>query len=217
MLAALGGCEPQLAGHAAANLNVGNDRTLLLNVLTQLLPYIGYPRTLNALRVLDQQHSVHDLRSDGQDEAFGEAVRPRTPGRDLDHLDTRVRHDCVERSRPYLDVFLTRWTTASRLWTPTLDGMFQVVKRLLVGQPLRSARLGETLLPKWIALAVFCSDPISSVAYATEQIVLVLAAGGLVALRTTPWVGLVVALLLVTVVASYRQTCFAYPSGGGAW
>ena len=95
--------------------------------------------------------------------------------------------------------------------------MFQVVKRLLVGQPLRSARLGETLLPKWIALAVFCSDPISSVAYATEQIVLVLAAGGLVALRTTPWVGLVVALLLVTVVASYRQTCYAYPSGGGAY
>jgi len=54
MLAALGGCEPQLAGHVAANLNVGNDRTLLMNVLTQLIPYIGYPRTLNALRVLDQ-------------------------------------------------------------------------------------------------------------------------------------------------------------------
>ena len=91
------------------------------------------------------------------------------------------------------------------------------MKRLLVGRPLRSAHLGETLLPKRIALAVFCSDPISSVAYATEQIVLVLAAGGLVALRSAPWVGLVVALLLVTVVASYRQTCFAYPSGGGAY
>jgi 4-carboxymuconolactone decarboxylase len=54
MLASLGGCEPQLAGHVAANLNVGNDRSLLLNVLTQLIPYIGYPRTLNALRVLDE-------------------------------------------------------------------------------------------------------------------------------------------------------------------
>jgi 4-carboxymuconolactone decarboxylase len=53
MLAALGGCEPQLAGHVAANHNVGNDRTVLLNVLTQLIPFIGYPRTLNALRVLD--------------------------------------------------------------------------------------------------------------------------------------------------------------------
>ena len=95
--------------------------------------------------------------------------------------------------------------------------VFDAVKRLIVGQPLRSARLGETLLSKRVALAVFCSDPISSVAYATEQIVLVLAAGGLVALRATPWIGLVVALLLVTVVASYRQTCYAYPSGGGAY
>lgn len=54
MLASLGGCEPQLAGHVAANLNVGNGRSVLLNVLTQLIPYIGYPRTLNALRVLDE-------------------------------------------------------------------------------------------------------------------------------------------------------------------
>ncbi len=95
--------------------------------------------------------------------------------------------------------------------------VFDAVKRLIVGRPLRSAGLGETLLSKRVALAVFCSDPISSVAYATEQIVLVLAAGGLVALRATPWIGLVVALLLVTVVASYRQTCYAYPSGGGAY
>ena len=54
MLASLGGCEPQLAGHVGANVNVGNDRARLLAVLTQLIPYIGYPRTLNALRVLDQ-------------------------------------------------------------------------------------------------------------------------------------------------------------------
>ena len=52
MLISLGGCEPQAKGHAAANLNVGNDRQLLLAVITQLLPFIGYPRTLNALRVI---------------------------------------------------------------------------------------------------------------------------------------------------------------------
>jgi amino acid transporter len=92
-----------------------------------------------------------------------------------------------------------------------------VVKRLLVGKPRRSAWLGETLLPKWLALPVFCSDPISSVAYATEQIVLVLAAGGLAALTLAPWVGLAVVVLLVVVVASYRQTCYAYPNGGGAF
>jgi 4-carboxymuconolactone decarboxylase len=54
MLASLGGCEPRLRGHVAANLNVGNDRARMLAVLTQLIPFIGYPRTLNALRVLDE-------------------------------------------------------------------------------------------------------------------------------------------------------------------
>jgi len=53
MLVSLGGCEPQARGHVAANLNVGNDRAVLLAVVTQLLPFIGYPRTLNALRVID--------------------------------------------------------------------------------------------------------------------------------------------------------------------
>jgi amino acid transporter len=91
------------------------------------------------------------------------------------------------------------------------------IKRLLVGRPLRSAQLSETLLPKWIALPVFCSDPISSVAYATEEIVLVLAAGGLAYLTMAKWVALAVAALLFIVVASYRQTCYAYPSGGGAF
>jgi 4-carboxymuconolactone decarboxylase len=54
MLISLGGCEPQVKGHVAANLNVGNGRTRLIDVVTQLLPFIGYPRTLNALRVVDE-------------------------------------------------------------------------------------------------------------------------------------------------------------------
>ena len=54
MLAALGGCELQLAGHVAVNLAVGNDRQVLIGTLTQLLPFIGYPRTLNALKVIDE-------------------------------------------------------------------------------------------------------------------------------------------------------------------
>src|SRR6185369_9533899 len=95
--------------------------------------------------------------------------------------------------------------------------MVSMVKRLFVGRPLRSDRLGETLLPKRLALPVFCSDPLSSVAYATEQILLVLGLGGLALLQLTPWVGLAVGVLLVIVVASYRQTCFAYPNGGGAY
>ena len=54
MLVALGGCEAQARGHAAANLRVGNDRAKLIDVLTQVLPFIGYPRTLNGLRVVDE-------------------------------------------------------------------------------------------------------------------------------------------------------------------
>src|SRR3954466_8631851 len=91
------------------------------------------------------------------------------------------------------------------------------IARVFVGRPMRSDRLHETLLPKRLALPVFCSDPLSSVAYATEQIVLVLGLGGLALLHLTSWVAAAVVLLLVIVVASYRQTCFAYPNGGGAY
>ena len=54
MLVSLGGCDAQVKGHVAANLNVGNDRARLIDVLNQLLPLIGYPRTLNALHVLNE-------------------------------------------------------------------------------------------------------------------------------------------------------------------
>src|SRR3954468_8928468 len=91
------------------------------------------------------------------------------------------------------------------------------IARLVVGRPMRSDRLGDTLLPKRLALPVFCSDPLSSVAYATEQILLVLGLGGLALLGATAWTAAAVVLLLAIVVASYRQTCFAYPNGGGAY
>ncbi|HYU86651.1 MAG TPA: APC family permease [Kribbellaceae bacterium] len=95
--------------------------------------------------------------------------------------------------------------------------ILELPKRLLVGRPLRSERLGETLLPKTLALPVFCSDPLSSNAYATEEILLMLSLGGLALLHLTPWIAAVVVALLVVVVASYRQTCYAYPNGGGAY
>jgi amino acid transporter len=92
---------------------------------------------------------------------------------------------------------------------------FQAAKRLLVGRPMQSERLGHTLLPKKIALPVFASDALSSVAYATQEILLVLAAGGLAVMGYAPWAALAVALLILVVVASYRQNVHAYPSGGG--
>jgi 4-carboxymuconolactone decarboxylase len=54
LLVALGGCDPQVKGHVSANLHVGNDRGRLIDVLTQLLPFIGYPRTLTALRAIEE-------------------------------------------------------------------------------------------------------------------------------------------------------------------
>lgn len=90
-----------------------------------------------------------------------------------------------------------------------------VAKRLLVGRPFRSDRLSHTLLPKRIALPVFASDPMSSVAYAPEEILLTLSVAGVSAYTISPWVGLVVAAVMLVVVASYRQNVRAYASGGG--
>ena len=89
------------------------------------------------------------------------------------------------------------------------------VKRVLVGRPQRSDRLAHTLLPKRIALPVFASDAMSSVAYAPEEIFLTLSAAGVAAYAFAPWVGLAVVVVLLTVVTSYRQNVHAYPSGGG--
>ncbi|CAJ1505803.1 APC family permease [[Mycobacterium] burgundiense] len=88
-------------------------------------------------------------------------------------------------------------------------------RRLLLGRPFRSDRIGSTLLPKRIALPVFASDAMSSVAYAPEEIFLVLSVAGISAYAMTPWIGLAVAFVLLVVVASYRQNVHAYPSGGG--
>jgi 4-carboxymuconolactone decarboxylase len=60
MLAAMGGCEPQLAGHVAGNLAMGNDRGVLVGTVTQLLPFIGYPRSLTALRLINDATQDHE-------------------------------------------------------------------------------------------------------------------------------------------------------------
>jgi amino acid transporter len=90
-----------------------------------------------------------------------------------------------------------------------------LVKRLLLGRPFRSDRLQHTLLSKRIALPVFASDALSSVAYAPDEILLTLSIAGAGAYAISPWVTLAVAVVMVTVVASYRQNVHAYPSGGG--
>ncbi|WP_242906423.1 APC family permease [Actinomadura terrae] len=90
-----------------------------------------------------------------------------------------------------------------------------LVKRVLLGRALSSSQQHEQLLPKRIALPVFASDALSSVAYAPQEILLALGAGGLAMYHYTPWVAAAVVVILLTVVASYRQNVRAYQSGGG--
>src|SRR3989449_9291519 len=91
------------------------------------------------------------------------------------------------------------------------------VKRLLLGRALSSHSMEHQLLPKYLALPVFSSDPLSSVAYATEEMMLVLVAAGAGALAAMVPIGLAIAALLAIVVTSYRQTVRAYPRGGGSY
>ena len=98
---------------------------------------------------------------------------------------------------------------------PTLSDLGQLPKRLILGRAVRSDRLGESLLPKRLALPIFASDPLSSVAYATQEILIILTLAGTSFLFLTPWLAACVVVLLITVVLSYRQVVRAYPSGGG--
>lgn len=88
-------------------------------------------------------------------------------------------------------------------------------KRWLIGEPLASEKLEGQLLPKHLALPIFASDPLSSVAYAPQELLMILLIGGLAFLSFAPWVALAVVTLLAVVVLSYRQIVKAYPSGGG--
>ncbi|MEW9549460.1 APC family permease [Nonomuraea sp. NPDC050783] len=90
-----------------------------------------------------------------------------------------------------------------------------LVKRLLVGRALRSGQLHEQLLPKRIALPVFASDALSSVAYAPQEILVILSLAGVSFYSYSPWIAVAVVVVMLTVVASYRQNVHAYPSGGG--
>ncbi|MCI9858881.1 APC family permease [Microbacterium proteolyticum] len=90
-----------------------------------------------------------------------------------------------------------------------------IAKRILIGEPLTSEKLDEQLLPKKMALPIFASDALSSVAYAPQELLMILLIGGTALLTLSPWVAVAVIVLLTVVVLSYRQLIKAYPSGGG--
>jgi amino acid transporter len=98
-----------------------------------------------------------------------------------------------------------------------VPGPRAAVKRVVIGRARSSRELGHQLYPRWLALPVFSSDPLSSVAYATQEMMLVLALAGAGAFGLVSPLAAAVAALLVIVVVSYRQTVRAYPQGGGAY
>ena len=104
-------------------------------------------------------------------------------------------------------------STSNRQQTPT-GGL---LKRLLLGRAIASHKQEHELLPKLLALPVFSSDALSSVAYATEEMMLVLALAGAAAFSALLPIGFAIAVLLAIVVTSYRQTVRAYPRGGGSY
>jgi len=99
----------------------------------------------------------------------------------------------------------------------SLLGAGGLSKRVLVGRKMRSSQLGETLLPKRIALPVFGSDPLSSVAYSPDEIFLTLSLAGLSAYTYSWKIAIVIGIVMLAVVASYRQNARVYTSGGGSY
>src|SRR3982751_147514 len=93
------------------------------------------------------------------------------------------------------------------------------VSRLLIGKPLETSELPDQAISKPVGLAVFASDALSSTAYATEEILIILslAGSGAAVLGISIPIAIAIAVLLVIVTISYRQTIFAYPKGGGAY
>ncbi len=125
-----------------------------------------------------------------------EAVLRGTSGIDVHVVDDRARHGPRRR----------------RMSAPGGS-----VKRTLVGRRMPMGSLEDELLPRWIALPIFASDPLSSVAYATEAALVVLVATSVASRGLIVPISAVIAALLLVVVLSYRQTIFAYPNGGGSY
>src|SRR3954449_3751676 len=147
-----------------------------------------------------------------------DAVRPRSPAAKLHPHELAGRSTRSTSSARGTRRARRRRTGRLRPYpcaVPSLSDLGQLPKRLVLGRPVRSDRVGESLLPKHLALPIFASDPLSSVAYATQEILLILTLAGTAFLFLAPWLAALVVLLLTVVVLSYRQVVHAYPSGGG--
>ena len=149
--------------------------------------------------------------SDGSPTARGDAVSPVSPGGHGIRLVHPYRGDGSRRS--------DRATLTARERGPStaFGHSWRRLKRFLIGRPIPSTQAVPERLTRMKALAVLSSDAISSVAYGPEAALLVLSAAGTGALVLNLPISAAIALLLIVVTFSYRQTIFAYPSGGGSY
>src|SRR6266498_2619064 len=124
----------------------------------------------------------------------------------------------IARHRAFRKLGTGRYEVRASNTLPTgLGGVYSRLKRLIIGEPLATAAAGHERLTKLKALAVLSSDALSSVAYATEEIMRVLLLAGTAALTASLPIGAVLVVLLFVVGFSYRQTIKAYPTGGGSY
>lgn len=129
----------------------------------------------------------------------------------------------IDNESPASTRYVNNFTKADRLiakltivaYDRHVSNLANRVKRIVIGRPMKSHELGETYLPVRLALPIYASDALSSVAYAPDEILLTLALAGVAASTVSVWVGVAVVAVMAVVVLSYRQLVRAYPSGGG--
>lgn len=169
------------------------------------------PPETDAASTTPDEDGAADLRL-APDLKIGEVRRGQKPG-------TRYVRVTRAAERPFLRTGATRWraTLAAERAKTGRGRFFASVRRFLFGAPLASSMAGEERLSKLKALAIFSSDALSSSAYATEEILLALLLAGSAALVVGLPISIAITVLLVVVVASYRETIKAYPHGGGTY
>lgn len=160
-----------------------------------------------------QREGPERSRIDYNPESQAEIYHGSKPGSRYARL-TRTRERRFERGVTAGSIRATELADRPRTFAGKILRLF---KRTVVGAPLASSRLAEERLSKVKALAIFSSDALSSTAYATEEILLILILAGAAALRYSIPISIAIAVLLVIVATSYRQTIRAYPNGGGAY
>src|SRR3954453_22063439 len=195
----------ETAANASASSMPARSRTVWSNPMpVTFVPLKEGPRRRNASGLLSMIET--SCRRSSRDFASVEPTRPQP-------MMTTCTGETLLRSRvPTGDS--AKNPRAVGLALPIV-GVGDVFKRVLLGRKLRSTQLGETLLPKRIALPVFASDALSSVAYAPDEVFIMLSVAGVTAYAWSLKIAVLVAVVMLTVVASYRQNVHAYPSGGG--